>query len=363
MSAAHEDLGSGRRGVVLALSAALLFGLSTPLAKLLLSDLRPQLLAGLLYLGSGLGIGGVWLLRRLRQTPRSEAALGREDLPWLAGAVAFGGVAAPLLLMLGLERTTASSAALLLNLEGVLTAALAWLLFRENLGVRIVAGMGAICCGGVVLAWQGSPYWSGWLGPALVAAACLAWAIDNNMTQRISGADPLETAAIKGLVAGAVNMAIAGALGSYAGPGPGWIGALALGLVGYGISLVCYLRALRCLGSARTSAYFSLAPFAGAALAVILWHEPLTPLFVVAAALMCTGVWLHVTERHWHVHSHEPLVHAHVHVHDDHHRAGHQHGPGDPAPRDPLPHAHRHRHEPLVHTHAHYPDLHHRHGS
>lgn len=363
MSHDHDDLRAGREGIGLALGAALLFGVSTPLAKILLSDLRPQLLAGLLYLGSGLGLGCVWLLRRSLPKTRTEAPLTRSDLPWLAGAIAIGGIAAPLLLLLGLERTAASSAALLLNLEGVLTAALAWLLFRENISLRIAVGMTAICGGGVVLAWQGSPDWGGVLGPALIVGACLAWAIDNNLTQKISGTDPIQTAAIKGLVAGTVNFTIAAATGPSRVGGPLLAAALALGLASYGLSLVCFLHALRRIGTARTSAYFSLAPFAGAAVAIGVWHEPVTPLFFVAAGLMCAGVWLHVTERHLHSHDHEPLVHAHVHVHDEHHRDGHQHGPDDPTPNDPLPHAHRHRHEPMVHTHAHYPDLHHRHGN
>lgn len=364
----HADDRSGREGIGLALAAALLFGVSTPLAKILLSDMRPQLLAGLLYLGSGLGLGSLWVLQRLLRKRHPEAPLTRSDVPWLAGAVAIGGIAAPLLLMLGLERTAASSAALLLNLEGVLTAVLAWLVFRENLSLRIAIGMTAICGGGVVLAWQGgpaspaSPIWDGVLGPLLIVGACLAWAIDNNLTQKISGTDPIQTAAIKGLVAGSVNFTVAAATGPSQTDLRLLAAALVLGLASYGLSLVCFLRALRRIGTARTSAYFSLAPFAGAVLAIAVWREPVTPLFFVAAALMCAGVWLHVTERHRHVHTHDPLVHAHGHVHDEHHRDGHHHGHDDPAPSDPLPHAHGHRHEPLVHTHAHYPDLHHRHG-
>jgi len=367
---AHDEAGgggsddhSGRDGIGLALAAALLFGISTPLAKILLGDLRPQLLAGLLYLGSGLGLGCVWIVRRLRQEQRREAPLTRDDLPWLVGAVAIGGVAAPLLLLFGLERTAASSAALLLNLEGVATAAIAWLVFRENIDLRIATGMTAICAGGAVLAWQGSPSWDGLSGPLLVVGACVAWAIDNNLTQKISGADPVQTSAIKGLAAGSVNLVIAGSMGWPHVPALPLAAALALGLASYGTSLVCYLRALRAIGTARTGAYFSLAPFVGALVAVAVWREPLTPPSLIAAALMCAGVWLHATERHHHVHCHDPLLHVHLHVHDEHHRAGHRHGPDDPAVTDPLPHAHRHRHQPLVHTHVHYPDLHHRHGN
>ncbi len=363
MNKGRDDLRIGREGIGLALTAALLFGIGTPLAKILLGDLHPQLLAGLLYLGSGLGLGSVWLARRMLHEEPREASLACGDLPWLAGVVATGGVAAPLLLLLGLERTTASSASLLLNVEGALTAALAWLFFRESIGLRIAVGMTAIGCGAAVLAWQASPDWNGLPGPLLIVAACLAWAIDNNLTQKLAGADPTQTAAIKGLVAGSVNLAIAVAADSARTDAFHLAAALTLGLGSYGISLVYYLRALRRIGTARTSACFSLAPFVGAALAIALWHEPLTPAFVGAALLMGTGVWLHITERHRHTHLHDPLVHAHVHVHDEHHGNGHRHGPDDPSPTDPVPHVHRHRHTPLVHIHAHYPDLHHRHGS
>lgn len=371
MTRAPASTPSGREGIGLALAAALLFGVTTPLAKLLLAGgdadsgagrVGPQLLAGLLYLGSGLGLGLSWALRRGFGPVASEAALSRRDLPWLAGAVGAGGIAAPLLLLLGLERTPASSASLLLNLEGVFTVLLAWLVFGEHIGARLALGMAAILGGGALLGWPEGAVGSGVVGPVLIGAACLAWAVDNNLTQRIAGADPLQTAAIKGLVAGSINIAIAAAIGATAPPGPALIAALGLGLAGYGASLVCYLKALRVLGTARTGAYFSVAPFVGAALAAILWHEAPTPLLALAALLMCVGVWIHVTENHEHLHRHEPLFHTHAHVHDDPHHLGHEHGPDDPAVTDPLPHVHAHRHLPLVHIHAHYPDLHHRHG-
>lgn len=344
-------------GVVLALLAAMLFGASAPFAKLLLQDAVPQLLAGLLYAGSGLGLLVVWLLRR--RSVR-EAPLTRADLPWMAGAITAGGIVGPLLLLIGLGRTPASAASLLLNLEGVFTALIAWFVFQENFDRRIALGMVAILAGGLVLSWEGRVAWGGAAGPLLVAGACLAWAVDNNLTQKVSAGDPVQIAMLKGLVAGAVNTGIALALGARL-PGAGRIaGAMVLGFLSYGVSLVLFVLALRQLGTARTGAYFSTAPFVGALASLIVFRERPTLALVTAAALMGLGVWLHLTERHEHEHAHEAMDHTHAHVHDIHHQ--HAHGPGDPPVMDPIPHSHPHHHEPLVHTHAHYPDLHHRHG-
>jgi drug/metabolite transporter (DMT)-like permease len=350
----------GSRGVGLALLAAVLFGASAPAAKGLLRGATPHLLAGLLYLGSGLGLLLVWLRRRRRRPGRPrpvEAPLGRADLPWLAGAIAFGGILGPLLLMVGLARTPASTASLLLNLEGVFTTALAWVVFREHVHGQIVVGMLAIVAGGVLLSWEGGLATRDLTGPIAVAGACLAWAVDNNLTQKVSAGDPVQISMLKGLVAGATNTVLALALGARF-PDPAIaLAAAVLGFLGYGMSLVLYVRALRELGTARTGAYFSLAPFIGAALGIVLWRETVTPLFLVAAALMGLGLWLHLTERHAHRHTHEPLEHSHAHVHDEHHE--HVHGPDDPPGQ---PHTHRHRHEAVTHSHPHYPDIHHRHS-
>jgi len=342
------------RGVIVALVAAMLFGTSAPLAKLLLRDMSPQLLAGLLYLGSGAGLLLLWLWQR---RARREASLTRRDAPWLAGAVVFGGVLAPVLLMSGLARTPASSASLLLNLEGVFTALLAWTIFRENVDRRIALGMVAIVAGGIVLSWEGRLDWGGLAGPLMVAAATLCWGIDNNLTQKVSAGDPVQIAMLKGLAAGGVNTAIAMALGANWPPFARIGGAALLGFLGYGVSLVLFVLALRQLGTARTGAYFSLAPFVGAAVSFIIFREQPSLAFAAGAALMAAGVWLHVTERHEHEHAHEPLAHDHLHRHDEHHQ--HVHGAGVAAGE---PHSHAHQHEPMTHSHAHYPDIHHRHG-
>ena len=344
-------------GVPYAVSAAVLFGLSTPLSKLLLGDFPPLALAGILYLGSGVGLSIWWgLANRLRMNT-AEAGLKRGDLPWLAGAIAAGGVAGPALLMLGLTATPASTGSLLLNLEGVLTAILAWTVFRENFDRRIALGMAAIAAGGAVLSWGGTPELGVPWGPLAIAGACLCWAIDNNLTRKVSASDPVQIAAIKGVAAGSVNLALGFAVGFTIPGATAILAAAAVGLFGYGISLVCFVLALRHLGTARTGAYFSLAPFVGAGLSLILLGETATLPLAAAAVLMGLGVWLHLTERHEHEHVHEPQEHDHLHVHDDHHRHGHTAGdpPGEP-------HAHPHRHGSMKHSHVHYPDIHHRHG-
>jgi drug/metabolite transporter (DMT)-like permease len=334
------------------------------LAKRLLEGVRPQMLAGLLYFGSGLGLLGVWLIRRIRTRggrTSAEAPLTRADAPWLVGAITAGGVFGPLLLMVGLSRTPASSASLLLNLEGVLTALIAWFVFRENFDRRIALGMVAIVAGGALISWTGRAEFGGVLGPLAVAGACLCWAVDNNLTQKVSAGDPVQITMLKGLTAGAVNTGIAFALGGHLPTGWRLAGAMALGFVSYGLSLVLFVLALRSLGTARTGAYFAAAPFVGAVLSLLVWRDPITLPLVFGGACMAAGVWLHVSERHEHEHSHQVLEHEHLHVHDEHHQ--HAHGPNDPSLGEPDErHSHRHRHEPLVHSHPHAPDIHHRHG-
>lgn len=338
-----------------ALGAAALFGLSTPFAKILLGGVPPVLLAGLLYLGSGIGLTLVRTARRLRGSAGSP--LASSDLPWLAGAVLFGGVLGPVLLMLGLRATPASSAALLLNLEGVFTAVLAWFVFRENVDRRIALGMAFIVAGGIALSWQPSQGLHFPAGALAVAGACLCWGIDNNLTQKVSAADPLLVASTKGLAAGVVNTTL-GLILQPVLPRPGvLLAAGAVGFAGYGLSLTLFVVALRHLGTARTGAYFSLAPFIGTGASILILQESMTPGLVVAGCLMAAGAWLHLSERHEHEHTHEALAHSHTHRHDQHHQ--HDHEPGtDPG----EPHAHAHVHAPLVHKHPHYPDIHHRHS-
>ncbi|MBN9554896.1 MAG: EamA family transporter [Alphaproteobacteria bacterium] len=344
-------------GPLFAIASAALFGASTPLAKLLLGGgADPWLLAGILYFGSGIGLTVLWIIRHGNGTSISESPLRRADLPWMALMILSGGVAGPLLLMLGLSRTSASSAALLLNLEGVATMGIAWAVFKENFDRRILLGAASILLGAILLSSGGGLGGVSW-GALLIAGAGLAWGIDNNLTRKLSASDPVQIAAIKGVVAGSVNSALAFFAGSRL-PGLPILGsALALGFVGYGVSLVFFVLALRDLGSARTGAYFSTAPFIGAALAVVLVGDKISTSLIVAGVLMALGLYLHLVERHSHDHLHEALEHEHRHIHDEHHQ--HSHTDADPPGE---PHAHWHKHAPMTHAHPHYPDIHHRHG-
>jgi drug/metabolite transporter (DMT)-like permease len=379
----EEERGASWRGAAMALGAAALFGLSTPVAKLLLTDIDPLLLAAVLYLGCGIGLALFRFARRLlRPGFVAEAGPTRADWPWLLGAIFFGGVLGPILLLTGLSLTAAATTSLLLNLESVFTALLAWFVFRESVDRRIAFGMAAIALGALVLSWQGSGaamagaggLSRGLLGPLAISGACLAWALDNNLTRRVSLLDPTLIAALKGLVAGVVNLGLAlvlvprlGGQVSMASHGSGALAVMGfsgeiliaslVGMLSYGVSLVLFVLALRDIGAARTGAYYASAPFIGAILAVGALGEPVTAQLLVAGALMLVGLWLHLTERHVHDHEHMLLTHNHRHRHDIHHH--HDHASGDPAGE---PHSHAHAHARLRHSHRHFPDAHHAHG-
>ncbi len=340
-------------GVPLALGAAVLFGASTPLSKFLLGSIDPWMLAGILYLAAGLGLFVVRIINKELQQETAEAALTAADYPWLAAVVIIGGMIGPLLLMLGLSRTTAGQASLLLNLEGLATMGIAWIVFRENVDRRLLIGAFAILSGAAVLAWNGTRF-SFDSGGLLIVGACLAWGIDNNFTRKLSSADPVQIAMIKGIAAGGANLVLAFSFGAEVPPVGTIAAAGVVGFFGIGVSLVMFMLGLRHLGAARTGAYFSLAPFIGAVLAIVLLRESVTAQLVLAGALMAIGLWLHLAERHEHEHIHGELEHDHRHVHDAHHNHAHEDEVKEP-------HSHWHRHTPMRHKHPHYPDLHHRH--
>ncbi len=268
-------------------------------------------------------------------------------MPWLAGAILTGGIVGPVLLMVGLAHTDAGGASLLLALKGVVTALLAWYVFKEHFDRRIALGMGCLVAGAVVLAWTGKPTVASLIGPLAIVGACIAWGVDNNLTRKVSFADPLQIVEPKGLVAGPINLA----LGLLAGGKVPTLSPLVLagivGFLGYGVSLIFFVRSLRELGTARTGAYFSTAPFLGTIAAILVLREPVTFQLVAAGLLMGLGVWLHLSEGH---------EHAHSHLHDAHHQ--HVHRSDDPPGE---PHAHSHRHERMRHKHPHYPDTHYTH--
>ena len=345
---------TGQIGVASALLAASLFGASTPLAKLLLAQIEPWLLAALLYLGSGIGL---YIARRVM---RSETpTLSRTDWRWMLLAVLLGGIVAPVLLVFGLQGMTGSGASLLLNAEAVLTAVIAWVVFKENVDRRVALGLVCIVAGGIVLGW-GETVGGNWLSALAIVGACLGWGLDNNFTRKVALNDASFIAMVKGLVAGTTNLVIALAMGATI-PAVSAIGsAAALGFACYGVSLVLFIIALRHLGTARAGAYFAVAPFLGAVLSVMLLGETVTVPLVAAGALMTVGVWLHLSEQHAHVHDNEALSHAHSHAHgagDDHHDHTHD-GPIAPGTR----HSHPHVHRPQTHSHPHVPDAHHVHA-
>jgi len=343
------------RGIAAALGAAVLFGLSTPIAKTLVGEVSPLLLAGCLYVGSGVGLTAL-LAVRIGLKGRASISWPRgTGLLWLLAATAFGGALGPFLLMYGLRVTDSATASLILNLEGVFTALLAWFAFKENFDRRIAAGMALIVAGGVVLSTSSALRAGGIVGPLAIAGACFAWAIDNNLTRKVSINDAMLIACLKGLIAGPISVALALDYGARMPPIATVFRAGLLGFVGYGLSLTLFVVALRNLGTARTGAYFSLAPFIGAALAVAL-GAPLSAGLLLAGLCMGAGVWLHLTESHAHRHRHFAVEHEHWHAHDAHHR--HRHADGS---QSLEPHSHVHVHEPLEHSHEHYPDVHHRH--
>jgi drug/metabolite transporter (DMT)-like permease len=342
---------SNRRGVVLGLAAAVSFGISAPLAKRLLTDVSPQMLAGLLYVGAFVALSAV------RPTTRSEARLRRTDAPRLTAMILAGGVVAPVLLMLGLERVSGVAGSLLLNLEGPFTIVLGVMVFREHLPWQAAVGAAVIVTGAGALGLGPGDTRADWVGILLIAAACAAWSLDNNLTQALTVRDPRAIVRVKTGVAGTVNVALAFVIGQHL-PGVSiLVAALALGAVSYGLSVYLDALALRHLGAAREAAVFAVAPFAGALLAPLVLPETLQALDVVAGALMAVGVVLLLREHHEHVHVHEPLDHDHVHVHDEHHDHAHAF---EIDQREP--HAHQHHHDELTHSHPHVSDVHHRHS-
>ena len=340
-------------GVFGALTAAALFGASTPLAKSLLTQIDPWLLAALLYLGSGVGLALVRVVLRSK-TPSLKAT----DWKWMLLAVLLGGIIAPVLLLFGLRGMTGAGASLLLNAEAVLTAVVAWVVFKENVDRRVALGLMCIVGGGFVLGW-GETAGGDWLSALAIVGACLGWALDNNFTRKVALNDASFIAMFKGLVAGTTNLVIALALGAAIPPIPAVAAAAMLGFVCYGLSLVLFIISLRHLGTARAGAYFAVAPFFGATLSVWLLAEPVTMPLMFAGALMALGVWLHLSEQHSHLHAHVELSHTHSHAHgdgDDHHDHAH-----DVPISTGVHHSHAHRHPPLTHSHPHVPDAHHVH--
>ncbi len=341
------------KGPVYAIIAAALFGVNTPLSKLLLGDIDPILFAALLYLGSGMGLFLAGRIRHAGHGVPKEAGLDPRDYPWLAGAILAGGVIAPISLLYGLQATPAATASLLLNFEIVTTTLIAYFVFAEFVGRRVLVAISIITVAGIVLSWNvsGKPGFP--LAATGIILACIFWGIDNNLTRKIAGKDPLAIATVKGFGAGGVSLVIA--MLSHTAV-PGFLvaaAAMGVGFFTFGLSIVFFARSLRDLGAARTSAYFAAAPFIGSIVSVVLFRTIPDMQFLVALLLFLAGVLLLVSERHTHGHAHERMVHVHRHMHDEHH----MHAP--PGEQD-TEHAHEHVHESIDHEHPHTPDIHHR---
>jgi len=343
--------------IIQALIAALLFGASAPLAKLLLGQVEPIPLAAFLYLGSGIALLGLKLFQRInKQRSDREAQIRKPDYPWLAGAIIAGGVAAPIVLLFSLRNTAAATASLLLSFEAVATTLIAFFAFKEAISRRAWWAIALITLASILLSINLHMEWGLSLGALGIIVACVLWGIDNNFTRNISAKDPLTIVTIKGLAAGTFSLAMAMALGNKL---PSWevaTGALVLGSLSYGASIVLFIHAMRGLGAGRTSALFSTAPVAGVILSFLIFQEPPSWLFILALPLMVAGTLFLVSEQHEHEHIHEMVIHEHAHVHDDGHHDHRHEG------ADTQSHSHLHQHDGVAHTHHHMPDLHHRHG-
>lgn len=336
--------------------SASLFGISTPLAKLLVRDIPPMALAGLLYLGAFIGLSLYPILRKTTTHSNKKAApLERKDFPWLIGAIITGGIIGPISIMTGLTLISGFSASLLLNLEGLATTIIAVFFFKENVGKRLWLALVSMTIAGVLLAWDTGQGKFNILGPLLIIFAMVCWGMDNNLTRNISHKDPIQIAKIKGLVAGTMSFSLALILGMKISLDFTIVFALLLGSFSYGVSLVFFIKALEGLGSSRTGAFFSFAPFIGAISSLIILREWIGWTMFPATGFMIIGLWLIISERHLHLHHHKAITHTHPHNHSDMHHLHGQSGTFHEA------HTHEHTHIELAHTHVHWPDTHHRH--
>jgi drug/metabolite transporter (DMT)-like permease len=337
--------------ILQALLAALFFGASAPLSKLLLGEVPPVLMAAFLYLGSGTGISLVKLSQKMTSNQK-EAGIRRPDVGWLAGAIIAGGIIAPIVLMVSLQVTPASTASLLLNFEGVATTLIALLFFRESISRRAFAAIFAITLASIFLSLnpQSTNYRFS-LGALGILLACTLWGLDNNFTRNISAKDPLTIVAWKGLVAGTFSLILGLSLGQELPALRSILGILLLGFISYGLSTMLFIYSMRGLGASRTSALYGTAPLAGVILSILIFHDPITWSFILAAILMVAGALMLSSEEHAHFHIHMPVVHEHRHTHDEFHEHD----------TDEVTHSHEHEHPLTEHEHGHMPDIHHRH--
>jgi len=342
-------------GAIFALASAALFGISPALAKVAIGEMSPLMLAGLLYLGSGVGLRLILLLKR--QTVFSAVTtLKSPQVYRLIGTIVFGGILAPLAFAYGIKSGLAFEVSLLLNLETVTTTVFAWFIFQEHVSKRVWLSKILILAGAIALTLKPSNGFA--ISPASlwILAACIFWGIDNNLTRDLEELSPTVLASIKGLAAGLFNTVLAFILGQYAAEPLQVVSTLGIGALSYGISLILFINALRLIGSARTTTYFAAGPFFGMLFAMVVLAEFPNPYQWGACFVMLVGVWALSREQHTHLHTHEPVRHKHRHVHDEHHQHAHDGTEGT------EPHDHFHSHTPITHAHVHWPDIHHRHN-
>lgn len=339
--------------ILAAVGSAILFGSSTPIGKLLLDTLTPFQLAGLLYLGAAIGVLPFSVFAR---NPVSIAALDKKNTCRLAGAIGFGGVIGPVLLLLGLQKGSGASVSMWLNLELIATAVLGYLVFRDHLGRFGWIGVGGTLFASVLLSWHEGPI--GFMALLFVTGACICWALDNHLTALIDTITPSQSTFWKGITAGSLNLAIAFIAEPYAKNIPAILFALMVGIFAYGFSISLYITAAQNLGATRSQMIFAGAPFFGVALSALILHERIAPLQMAAALVLIISLFTLFLDRHAHLHVHDPLNHKHRHFHDDDHHT-HTHS----SKKEKNFHVHRHRHEPVFHAHPHWPDIHHRHAS
>ncbi|GAB7016695.1 DMT family transporter [Methanogenium cariaci] len=357
-------IAKNRLPVIYALLAAMLFGASAPAAKILLTEIEPVTLGALFYIGSGVGLLIYMWLERLSGGDRHtlEASLTRSDLSSVAGLILFGGILAPMVLMVSLQYTPSATASLLLNFEPVATTILAVLFFHEAVGKRIAVALGLITISCIILSYDPAAVWGFSLAALGILLTCTCWSLDNNISRNVAAKDPIPIVAIKGVVAGVLMAGVAFLLGETVPSLSVAVIAMVVGFFSYGgIVSVLFLWALRGIGTARAGSILAVSPFFGVIISLVVFTDPLAPAFFVALPVMAIGAYLLMTEHHSHPHCHPATFHEHRHDHDDLHHF-HQHVGVEPPLSASGEHCHPHQHEELVHDHPHKPDIHHRHS-
>lgn len=343
------------QGPLLATLSAVLFGISPVLCKLVIGEMSPALLAGLLYLGSGIGLQILLLFQR-RNSLQEVLKLSLQHRIKLLGATMSGGVIAPLCLTYGIKYGNATEVTLLLNLETVATTAIAWLVFKEYIGARVWLSKALILVAAVIVIVKSEGGFDFSISGILVVLACIFWGIDNNLTRDVEELSSTVLASVKGFAAGIFTILLAMLFSSGAATAAQVGGSLLIGSLSYGLSLVLFVEALRKIGSARTATFFAIGPFVGTLMSIVLLGERPSGSYWFAVSLMLAGVFLLYNEVHRHLHTHEALSHSHKHLHDEHHRHTHEGGETVDA------HEHSHIHDVIIHSHGHWPDIHHRHS-